>query len=123
MTKQLVITMKQIMSKYIKDIGSTASKRTIIQNIWLKLTKKKHPTKLTLKLIFDMEVNVELLKKEELIESATQFNCEEFREAMVELKEELIMRMKESTIRSNLIDRKIAKKDVLLAYIQHFLHE
>lgn len=42
---------------------------------------------------------------------------------MAELKEELMMRMKESTIRSNLIDRKIAKKDVLLAYIQHFLHE
>ena len=57
MTKQLVITMKQIMSKYIKEVGSTVSKRTIIQNIWLKLTKKKHPTKLTLKLIFDMEVN------------------------------------------------------------------
>lgn len=58
MTKQLVITMKQIMSKHIKEVGSTASKRTIIHNIWLKLTKKKHPTKLTLKLVFDTDVNV-----------------------------------------------------------------
>jgi hypothetical protein len=31
--------------------------------------------------------------------------------------------MKESNIRSNLIDRDIAKKDTLLAYIHHFLHE
>ena len=42
---------------------------------------------------------------------------------MQELKDELVMRMKESNIRSNLIDRDIAKKDVLLAYIQHFIHE
>jgi hypothetical protein len=42
---------------------------------------------------------------------------------MAELKEELLMRMKESNIRSNLIDRKIVKKDILFAYIQHFLHE
>lgn len=36
---------------------------------------------------------------------------------MNELRDELIARMKQSTIRQNLIDRKICKKDVLLAYI------
>jgi hypothetical protein len=42
---------------------------------------------------------------------------------MAELKDELLMRMREGKIRSNLIDRKIVKKDILFGYIQHFLHE
>lgn len=63
MTKQLIITMKQIMSKYISQVGSTSSKRVIIKNVWSKLTEKKHPTKFILKLIFDPQVNPLLLKK------------------------------------------------------------
>jgi hypothetical protein len=121
MTKQLLITMKQIMSKYIKDIGSTHSKRAIIRSTWEKLTKMTR--KLTLKLVFDSNVDAKLLKKEGLIDSVDSFNAEDFRLAMCELKDELIVRMKESVIRSNLIDRKIAKKDALFAYIHHFLHD
>jgi hypothetical protein len=42
---------------------------------------------------------------------------------MEELKCDILLRLKESNIRSNLIKREITKKEVLLAYIQHFLHD
>lgn len=48
---------------------------------------------------------------------------EDLKEAMIELKEEILLRMRETAIRSNLSDRRIVNKDLLFAYIQHFLHE
>ena len=69
MTKQTVITMKQIMSPFINDIGSSFNNRKIIRNVWEKMTKKKHPTKSIFKLAFDPYVDPKLLEQEELIES------------------------------------------------------
>ena len=123
MTKQTIITMKQIMSDHITEIGSTFSKRAIIRQFWERLTKKSHPSKQTLKAMFDLDVNMKLLKKEGLVETENQFNSKDIKEAMEELKCEILLRLKESNIRSNLIKREITKKEVLLAYIQHFLHD
>lgn len=123
MTKQTVITMKQIMNNHISEIGSTSFKRAIIRQFWERLTKKSHPTKQTLKAMFDLDVNIKLLKKEGLVETENQFNSKDIKEAMEELKCEILMRLKESNIRSNLIKREITNKEVLLAYIQHFLHD
>lgn len=86
MTKQLVITMKQIMSKTMKDFGSNSNIRKIIKQIWERLIKKTHPTKKTLKAMFDLQVNSKILKKEGLIDSEDQFEAEDFQEAMQELK-------------------------------------
>jgi hypothetical protein len=86
MTKQLVITMKQIMSKTIKDFGSTSSIRNIIKQTWERLIKKTHPTKKTLKAMFDLQVDPKILKKEGLLDSENQFEHEDLQEAMQELK-------------------------------------
>lgn len=87
MTKQLVITMKQVMAKYIKNIGSTASIRNTIKKVWEKLTKKSHPTKQTLRVMFDSDITSKVLKREGLVETEDQFNSEDFKLAMIELKE------------------------------------
>lgn len=86
MTKQLVITMKQIMNRYIKDLGSTNTINNVIRRVWEKLIKKNHPRKQTLIAMFDSEVNEKILKKEGLIETEDQFNIEDFKLAMNELK-------------------------------------
>jgi hypothetical protein len=82
MTKQLVITIKQIMAKFIKDLGSTATVRNIIKQLWERLIKKSHPTKQTLKAMFDPQVNTTILKKEGFMESEDQFEVEDLQEAM-----------------------------------------
>jgi hypothetical protein len=79
MTKQTIITMKQIMSDHIKEIGSTFSKRVIIRQFWERLTKKSHPSKQTLKAMFDLDVNMKLLKKEGLVETEAQFNSKDIK--------------------------------------------
>ncbi len=86
MTKQLVITIKQIMAKFIKDLGSTATIRAIIKQLWEKLIKKSHPTKQALKAILDPQVNLKILKKEGFIKSEDQFELEDLQEAAQELK-------------------------------------
>ena len=74
--------MKQIMSKTIKDFGSTSKIRKIIKQIWERLIKKSHPTKKTLKAMFDIQVDSKILKKEGLIDSENQFEAGDIQEAM-----------------------------------------
>lgn len=63
MTKQLVITMKQVMHETIKDFGSTLTIRRIVKNVWNKLIKQTHPNKQTLMAMFGNEINMKILKK------------------------------------------------------------
>ena len=96
MTKQTIITMKQIMNNHISEIGSTNSKKIIIRQFWERLTKKSRPTKQILRAMFSLDVNMKFLKKEGLVETENQFNSTDIKEAMEELRFEILMRLRES---------------------------
>lgn len=121
MVKQLIISMKQMVTRHITEIGTTHAIKTVIRDTWKVFTAVKHPTKEILRAMFDNEINRKLLEKVGLWSIAQKFDLSTYAEAMNELKLEILFRMRESCLLSHLSDRKIQKRERLGAYIQYFL--
>jgi hypothetical protein len=123
MVKQLIISMKKMVTRHIGEIGTTHTIKTVIRETWKVFTAVKHPTKEILRAMFDTAINRRLLEKVGLWSMVQRFDLSVYAEAMNELKLEILFRMRESCLLSHLSDRKIQKKERLGAYIQYFLND
>lgn len=63
MVKQMIISMKQIMSKHVNEIGSTQATKSIIKLTWKVFTDLKNPTKDILRAMFDNEKDQRLMQR------------------------------------------------------------
>ena len=115
--------MKQMVGKFIEDIGCSHSSRKIITETWRVLEKVKCPSKELLKAMFDRELNKRLVEKVGLSSIVNSYGVYAFQSAMEELKMDLLLRMRSESVKSHLFNRSIQKKDRLAAYIQYFVEE
>ena len=123
MVKQLIITMRQMMGKYIHDVGCNYNSRQIISAVWKVFETTKTPNKDILRAMFDREVNKKLIEKVDLSSIVNQYGTYEFLNAMEELRADLLLRMRSENLKTHLFNRSISKKERLTAYIQYFVED
>ena len=120
--KQLVITMKQMMAKHIHEVGSNEAHRRVIRLSWEQLTKSKCPSKSTLQVMFNTELDTKLAKKTGIMPIIEEYDYFTFQRAMEELKEQILWHMRGECLKNHLLDRRVSQREHLMAYIQYFLY-
>ena len=123
MVKQLVITIRQMVGKYIPDVGCSFTSRSIISEVWKVFEKTKNPNKEILKAMFNREVNQKTVEKAGLGSILKTYGSYEYTNAMEDLRVEMMFRMRSENLKSHMFGRNLQKKERLEAYVQYFVEE
>lgn len=94
MVKQLVITIKQMVGKYIPEIGCNHTAKEIISEVWSVFESTRNPSKDILKAMFNKEVNLRQVEKVRLGSIVRDYGSYEFLNAMDDLRMDIVFRMR-----------------------------
>lgn len=111
--------------KFVCDVGCSHTTRQIIGAVWKVFYTTKSLNKDILRAMFDFEANInnKLLEKVGLGSIVNQYGTYEYQNAMEELRNDILLRMRTENLKTHLFSRSISKKEMLTAYIQYFVEE